>query len=676
MLAALFALAWTGVALASGATSQRIVNPTGGVLTDASDGLRWWLGSNSQFQVRLANQQQVYSPTATPMSGAIFNSIYLRVDRGSNLTTRVYHNSNNSSGITGTLAFVQVSQTAISGSGTASSPWQVTTVLRPSAAADSGITVTIVDSYIRPQSWLTRRVTLSGMPASGAAIKFYQNIDSYLQGGDNGAGFSRTSPWNTTGTPDIVGVIKGTQFEALWYEPSSGTPHWDRYFSGYYENPARQICRGNNNPGSCTTGTGNLTNVIDANPATDNGFAAQWNVPAGASTFTAEYRITFAMGAVDLNKAFAPETINAGGVSTLTFSLTNRTVNSVASINFTDTLPADVDVAPVPNIRTSCPAGGPLGTTLPPGMTVTAAAGSGTIQVAGASVNGAPTGGELTCQIAVDVTSNVVGEHHNTTSSISGTNNLVNLVGDEVLTVVQPQLTAAKTVNGTLVAGQDGDAADGHYLITLTNSGSGPTTGPITLADTLPAGFQAVAASSAQGTVACGTLPAGGTLNCTFTPTSPIAVGASATVRINVAIASGTTGAATNTVAVAGGGDPDPLPTCPAAGNPQCAQTTQTPARNADLQITKTNNVDTLQQGAQTAYQIVVTNPGPSDANGAVLRDPAAPGLTCTAVSCDSATNGAVCPAVSIGALQGAGVTIGTLPATGTLTFTVTCTVD
>ena len=50
------------------------------------------------------------------------------------------------------------------------------------------------------------------------------------------------------------------------------------------------------------------------------------------------------MGAVDLTKEFQPQTINAGGVSTLTFNLNNRTVNAVATINFTDTLPADVRV--------------------------------------------------------------------------------------------------------------------------------------------------------------------------------------------------------------------------------------------------------------------------------------------------------------------------------------------
>src|SRR5690606_38371125 len=138
-------------------------------------------------------------------------------------------------------------------------------------------------------------------------------------------------------------------------------------------------------------------------------------------------------------------------------------------------LPGGVVVAPTPNVRTSCPAGGALGPSLPGGMTVVAAAGAGAIQISGASITGAAANSQLSCQIAVDVTSSVVGQHANGAGNISGLNNLTNLVGNEVLTVVQPQLTAAKTVSGTLVAGQAGAAADGHYLVQLTNSGTGPT---------------------------------------------------------------------------------------------------------------------------------------------------------------------------------------------------------
>lgn len=685
-MVALAALLWSAGAVASGATSQREVNPGGGAMADGSDGLRWQLGSNSQFQVYLGGSGQVYNPPSTPASGSLFNSVYLRVDRGTDATTRLYNNSNYglSSGLhaNALLPFTQVSQSAISGSGTAASPWQVTTVLRPSDPADDGITVTIVDRYVGPESWLTRRVTLSGMPASGASIKFYQHVDTYLQGGDNGPGFARTSAWNATGIPDVVGVIKGQQFQALWYEPSSGTPHWNRYSSELFTYPVFQMCRGvsTQSANPCTTGTGDLSNTVNPSTTQDHGMAAQWNVPAGASAFTVEYRITFAMNPVDLTKSFAPTTISAGDTSTLTFNLSNRSTNPVDSIGFTDTLPAAVKIAATPNIRTNCPAGGTLGGSLPSGMTVTAAPGSSVIQIAGAGVSGAASAGsQRVCQVTVDVTSSVAGQHHNTNANISGTLNLVNLVGDEVLTVLQPQLEVAKAVVGTLVAGQGGGSGDGHYTITITNGGTGALHLPVQINDALPAGFTATAAGSAQGAVDCGTLPGAGPLACTFTPSSPIPVGDAATIRLDVAIASGTSGSATNVVGVAGGGDPDPMPSCPAPGDPQCAEATAPLALNADLRVEKTNNDGgMLLGGQQTTYRIVVANDGPSDAHHSVVQDPIPAGLACSSVTCGEAAGGAACPApasVTVAALSGAGIVIDTLPATGSVAFTLTCTV-
>jgi len=489
VLVALAALLWTAGAVASGASSQRQVNPGGGTAADGSDGLRWQLGSNSQFQVYLGGSGQVYNPPSTPTSGSLFNSVYLRVDRGTDATTRLYNNSNYGSDLhaNAKLLFTQVSQTAISGSGTTASPWQVTTILRPSEAVDSGITVTIVDRYVSPESWLTRRVTLSGMPTSGASIKFYQHVDTYLQGGDQGPGFARTSAWNTTGRPDIVGVIKGQQFQALWYEPSSGTPHWDRYSSEQFTFPIWQMCRGVNtfNADPCTTGTGNLSNTINPNTGQDHGMAAQWNIPAGASTYTVEYRITFAMNPVDLTKSFAPATISAGGTSTLTFNLSNRSTNPVATVNFTDALPAEIQVASTPNIRTNCPAGGTPGSSLPSGMTVTAAPGGNAIQVAGASVDGAASASsQRVCQVMVDVTSSTVGVHHNTNANIGGLSNIVNLVGDETLTVIaQPNFGTcdARMFLDTTVFG-----SPNVTTLQTVNTGSNPFAYPAIGAGTVP----------------------------------------------------------------------------------------------------------------------------------------------------------------------------------------------
>ena len=124
----------------------------------------------------------------------------------------------------------------------------------------------------------------------------------------------------------------------------------------------------------------------------------------------------------------------------------------------------------------------------------------------------------------------------------------------------------------------------------------------------------------------------------------------------------------------------------PASGDDLDCLITNTPSV-AQLQITKTNTPaagpvdqtsDTVTRTQPTTYQIVVRNNGPLSANGAIVRDEAATGLTCTTASCAS-TGGAACPAQTgaalVSALQ-AGVAVPTLPANGTATFTLVCTVD
>ena len=114
---------------------------------------------------------------------------------------------------------------------------------------------------------------------------------------------------------------------------------------------------------------------------------------------------------------------------------------------------------------------------------------------------------------------------------------------------------------------------------------------------------------------------------------------------------------------------------------------TFTNAAATDLQITKTNTPlngstdrtdDTVLAGLPREYTIVATNLGPIAANDAVVQDTPVSGLTCSSAVCGSETNGAACPAATGGPLATAlqtGIAIPTLPANGSVTFTLTCTV-
>jgi uncharacterized repeat protein (TIGR01451 family) len=102
------------------------------------------------------------------------------------------------------------------------------------------------------------------------------------------------------------------------------------------------------------------------------------------------------------------------------------------------------------------------------------------------------------------------------------------------------------------------------------------------------------------------------------------------------------------------------------------------------LTITKTNSTTTVASGSVTIYQIDVSNSGPAAANGAILKDPALSGLSCTSVTCATLSGGAVCPAPGAGAGQlsianlqaPAGVVVPNMPSSSSLRLTLTCSVS
>ena len=105
---------------------------------------------------------------------------------------------------------------------------------------------------------------------------------------------------------------------------------------------------------------------------------------------------------LSVSMAFEPTAIRAGGVSRLTYELSNDTALAAASVSLSDTLPADIVLADPPDAETTC-AGG----------TLTAAAGGGDVSWSGGTL-----GAGATCTIAVDVTSTAAGSYPNDTESV------------------------------------------------------------------------------------------------------------------------------------------------------------------------------------------------------------------------------------------------------------------
>ena len=92
------------------------------------------------------------------------------------------------------------------------------------------------------------------------------------------------------------------------------------------------------------------------------------------------------------------------------------------------------------------------------------------------------------------------------------------------------------------------------------------------------------------------------------------------------------------------------------------------------MSITRTDGVTSVLSDASTTYVITVANNGVSNADGSVLRDPAVFGLTCDNPLTCSSSGGASCPGAStVAALQGTGITLSSLPANSSLTFSLIC---
>jgi uncharacterized repeat protein (TIGR01451 family) len=243
-------------------------------------------------------------------------------------------------------------------------------------------------------------------------------------------------------------------------------------------------------PGTCTVTVnvtaalgGSYLNIIPANALqTNNGFNA---APASATLTVVPPPPPVPP---TLSKAFSPATINAGGFSTLTITLSNPNT-TVANLTapFIDTLPSGVLIAAVPNASTTCPGSG----------AVAAAAGGSTVTLpVGRSI---PAGNGIiagTCTVTVNVTAAAPGSYVNTllpnVLQTSNGNNVAPAIA--ILIVSGIDLSILKTGSALVAL----ETTQFTYTLSVVNFGPGAATG-VTVTDTLPAGLTLVSATPSQG---------------------------------------------------------------------------------------------------------------------------------------------------------------------------------
>jgi uncharacterized repeat protein (TIGR01451 family) len=331
---------------------------------------------------------------------------------------------------------------------------------------------------------------------------------------------------------------------------------------------------------------------------------------------------------VSITKAVAPTSANAGGHVTYTLTVKNAGPSDAQSVTVTD-----------PRVT---------------GLTATSAASSrGTCSIDGATNNvSCPVGllspgssATVTVQADVDPTFTAATLTNGATgSSTTPDPNPANNTATATLAVTtSADVAITKSGPASITAN-----ADGVYTLTVSNAGPSQAIG-VAATDPLPNGLTFV--SSPDGCTATA-----GTVTCAV---GTLAAGASATRRFTFHAPNNVPASVTNTATI-GATTSDPTP-----GN-NASTFVSGGANVADLGVTKSVAPAPLVAGGPLTYTMVVTNNGPSTANGVTLSDAVPSGVTITTVTTTTGTCDPA-PAVHCTATTLANGQSFTVTATGTI---------
>ena len=277
---------------------------------------------------------------------------------------------------------------------------------------------------------------------------------------------------------------------------------------------------------SCTF----AVNVTGTSAGTINNTTASVTSTNGGTGGTASASLAV-VAPPSISQAFGAANIPPSGSTSLTFTITNPSANTVAltGVAFTDTLPATLFVAAPNGLSGTCPGG-----------TITATAGTASVSLSGASL---PM--NTSCNFSVNVTGAVIGNYTNTTGAVTSTNGGTGNTGTAPLAV---NLSAAITsANSTVfVVG-----VAGSFAVTT----AGAPAPSLVKAGALPAGVSFT--DSGNGTATLAGTPAAGTSGVyPVTITAHNGVGSDAvqsfTLTVNQSAAITSSGSATFTFGAAG----------------------------------------------------------------------------------------------------------------------------
>lgn len=240
------------------------------------------------------------------------------------------------------VPFTAVSQSGMTGTGTSSDPFAITTKV---GLGDTGATLTQVDTYVNGATAYRTDISLTGGATAGDAV-VYRGGDCFLQ--DSDVGLGQVLDGNTPvckAKPDSDNPERVEGFRPL----TSGAA----YVEGHYDDVWELIGSGQMLPNTCR-----------CDERLDNGIAISWarDLTPGATTTLSSLTFFSPVGATPLTVTKTVDRAEAtvGSEVTYTITLSNAGATAQSLTSVTDSLPEGF--AYVPGSTSGLTAADPTGT--------------------------------------------------------------------------------------------------------------------------------------------------------------------------------------------------------------------------------------------------------------------------------------------------------------------------
>lgn len=231
--------------------------------------------------------------------------------------------------------FTPVSQSAVTGAGTAANPFTVTTTVQ---AGSPNLVIHQTDSYVVGEESFRTDVTVQNTSGTARSAVLYRAGDCFLQNSDQGFGRVDGSAVACLASNGAPTPAPGTRIEQ-WFPISTGSHYIEDVFSTVWAAVGSQA----NFPDTCRCGS-TTSDFID------NGAGLSWNfsVPANSSV-TRSSIITFSpLGnqPLTMSKTADQGSVSPGAFDGYTITVSNSNNQAAGLTSVSDTLPAGFAYVP------------------------------------------------------------------------------------------------------------------------------------------------------------------------------------------------------------------------------------------------------------------------------------------------------------------------------------------